>query len=86
MFYVYVIQSLKDYKFYTGYSEDLKSRLDAHNKGKVKSTQHRKPFKLLYYEACLDSRDALKREKYFKTTWGKRYIRNRLNHFLHKDI
>lgn len=77
---------MKDYKFYTGYTKDLKSRLDAHNKGKIESTRQRKPFKLIYYEACLDSEDALKREKYLKTTWGKRYIKNRLKNYFHKDI
>jgi len=37
---------------------------------------------LVYYEACLDKNDAIKREKYLKTSWGKRYIKNRLKNYL----
>lgn len=78
MQYVYVLLSLKDRGFYTGYSEDLKTRLQEHDLGKVQSTRNRRPLKLVYYEACLGQADALHREKYLKTTWGKRYLRNRL--------
>ena len=38
--------------------------------------------KLTYYEVCLNQQDATKREKYLKTSWGKRYIKNRLNNYL----
>jgi putative endonuclease len=34
--------------------------------------------KLVYYEACVDRKDALKREKYLKTAWGKRYLKGRM--------
>ena len=78
MTYVYVIRSQKDHKFYVGYSADLQARILAHNEGKVESTRFRRPLELLYYEACRKESDALRREKYLKTTYGKRYIRNRL--------
>lgn len=81
MYYVYVIKSEKDGKLYTGYTSDLKKRLSEHNSGKVKSTKNRRKFKLIYCEACLSQKDALKREKYLKTTYGKRYIKNRLKYF-----
>ena len=48
----------------------------------MKSTQARRPFKLIYYEACLNQKDALRREKYLKTAYGKRYIKNRLRGYL----
>jgi len=67
MFYVYVLQSHKDKKFYTGYTKNLKLRFDSHNKGKICSTRERLPFKLIYYEACLNQQDATHREKYLKT-------------------
>jgi len=82
MQYVYVLLSLKDNRFYTGYTEDLKQRIEAHTLGKVNTTRNRRPLKLVYYEACLDQADALHRELYLKTTWGKRYLRNRLKTFL----
>jgi putative endonuclease len=82
MYYIYIIQSIKDKYFYVGHTLDLKNRLNKHNKGLVPSTQNRLPFKLLYYEACLSKDDAIKREKYLKTSWGKRYIKNRLKNYL----
>ncbi len=84
MHYTYVLQSLVDNKFYTGYTSDLESRLKMHNNGLVKSTKNRRPLKLIYFEACLTQQDALHREKYLKTTYGKRYIKNRLKNFLNK--
>jgi len=82
MYYVYVLRSTKDHKFYVGYTKNLKARIKMHNGGKVKSTRNRTPFKLVYYEACLNQQDALKREKYLKTNYGKRYIKGRLKEFL----
>ncbi len=64
--------------FYTGYTNNLENRVNDHNKGKVKSTKNRTPFELVYYEASRNIDDALHREKYLKTTYGKRYIRNRI--------
>ena len=82
MNYVYVLISKKDGKFYTGSTNDLKRRLDEHNAGKVESTTRRKPFLLIYYEACIDEKDARQREKYLKSGMGKKYIRNRLKNYL----
>jgi putative endonuclease len=78
MFYVYVLWSLKDHNFYVGYTSDLKKRFEAHNSGKVISTRSRKPFEIVYYEASRKEGDALRREKYLKSSYGKRYIKNRL--------
>ena len=82
MYYVYVLQSEKDGNFYVGYTSDLQRRLTLHNKGQVAATKQRRPFKLVYYEACFHQKDALHREKYLKTTYGKRYIKNRLSQYL----
>ncbi len=71
-----------DGKFYTGFTSDLKKRLKMHNEGKIESTKLRKPFDLIYYEVCCHKDDALMRERYLKTTYGHRYIRNRLKHHL----
>jgi len=81
MYYVYVLQSLKDKQFYVGYTDDLKNRLREHNSGRIVSTKDRRPLRLVYYEACLNQQDATKREKYLKTAWGKRYIKNRLKFY-----
>jgi len=82
MYYTYVLQSKKDDKFYVGFTKNLKLRFEQHNKGLVESTKNRIPFNIIYYEACLDKNDALKREKYFKTYHGKMYLRKRLKSYL----
>jgi putative endonuclease len=82
MYFVYVIQSEVDKKFYTGFSEDVYKRLEQHNAGLVTSTKYRTPFRLVYFEASLNKEDAMHREKYLKTTYGKRYIKTRIKSFL----
>ena len=82
MLYVYVLQSKKDHKFYTGFTKNLKLRFKQHQNKQVESTEDRTPFTLVYYEACLNQKDATTREKYLKTTYGKRYIKNRLKSYL----
>jgi putative endonuclease len=82
MYYIYVMQSMKDKQFYTGFTRDLQNRLREHNAGRVSSTKKRGPFELIYYEACLNEQDCLAREKYLKSGMGKRYLKNRLKRFL----
>jgi len=82
MFYIYILQSEKDHQFYTGYTANLKNRLKEHNAGKVASTKNRLPMKLVYYEACLNQQDATHREKYLKSAWGKRFVKQRLKNYL----
>jgi len=84
MHYVYVLQSTVDWKFYIGYTADLEKRLILHNSGEVCSTKNRVPLVLVYYEASRCRKDAIHREKYLKTTYGHRYIRQRLKHYLKK--
>ena len=62
--------SEQDEKFYTGFTNDLKLRFEQHNTGRVESTKNRRPFKLIYYEACVEKDDAIRREKYLKTHYG----------------
>ena len=83
MYFVYLMISERDARFYTGCTSDLKARMSDHNQGKVRSTTARKPFRLVYYEACLSKEDAFRREKHLKTGRGKRYLRNRLRTALH---
>lgn len=82
MQYTYVLTSKKDGQWYTGCTSDLQKRFQDHNSGLVSSTKGRGPFKILYYEACLNQHDAFAREKYLKTGMGKRYLKNRLKRFL----
>ena len=82
MHYTYVLHSIKDMKFYTGYTKDLKLRFEQHDKGLVESTKDRRPLRLIYYEACLSQQDATKREKYLKSYHGRMFLKNRLKSYL----
>lgn len=84
MYYVYVLFSLKDKKLYNGFTNNLERRFEEHNNGLVDSTRNRSPFILIYYEACLNKNDAIKREKYFKMGFGRRFIKNRLENYFHE--
>ena len=81
MFYVYVLISESDKNFYIGYTGDLKRRIQEHNNGESRSTKYRRPLTLVYYEACLTQKDALHREKYLKSTYGHRYLNNRIKNY-----
>jgi putative endonuclease len=78
MYYTYILKSKKDGKLYVGYTNDLKRRFKRHNDGKVEATKNRLPFILVYYEACINEDKAIKREKYFKTGFGRRFLKSRI--------
>jgi putative endonuclease len=82
MYYSYVLQSEKDNGFYVGFTKNLKLRFEQHSEGLVESTKDRTPLRLIYYEACLDQRDATRREKYLKTYNGRRFLAKRLKSYL----
>lgn len=78
MYYTYVLQSKKDGKLYIGFTEDLKRRYQEHEQGLVDATKDRRPFKLVYYEACQKKEKAIAREKYFKSGFGRRFLKERI--------
>jgi putative endonuclease len=81
-YYVYILQSAPIATWiYVGYTEDLKKRLAEHNNGESPSTKHRRPYKLIHYEAYASKKDAKRREMYLKTTKGKTTLRTMLNDY-----
>ncbi len=80
--YVYILKSLHDSKFYIGCTDDLKRRLREHNRGDSFATKTRTPLMLIYYEAYPHRQDAERREKFFKTGWGRQYIQRTLKSYL----
>jgi putative endonuclease len=84
--YVYILRSLKDNKFYVGYTVDLRKRFKEHQEGIVASTKSRTPFELIFYEAYRNNYDAMGREKYLKTSKGKNTLRQMLKEFLKMRI
>ena len=70
-YFTYVLRSQTDHKFYVGFTKDLENRLDQHSGGKVQSTKIRRPLNLIYYEVCFNKEDAIHREQYLKSSYGK---------------
>ncbi len=75
MFYVYILQSRKDFGYYIGITDNLEKRLREHNLGKTKSTRSRRPFILKYRETFGTKTDARRRE-----------IKLKKNYFLRKEL
>ena len=83
---VYVLSSEKDGNLYVGYSRDIKGRLAAHNSGRVPATRDRRPMKLVYCEMFASQKDAMRREIYLKTGWGRNYLKRTLTDTLRSKI
>ena len=79
MYTVYVLKSQKDLKLYYGFTKDLENRLSEHNTGQVKATKPRRPFVLIYSENVDTVLEARRKEKYFKSGFGRKYVQNRIN-------
>lgn len=75
MYYTYVLHSAKDNKLYIGTTSNLRKRYQQHLNGEVFSTKGRLPLSLIFYEAFIEQADTIRREKYFKTSPGKRTLR-----------
>lgn len=72
MFYVYILKSLKDEKFYIGSTGDLEKRIKRHNAGKNIATCHRRPFEFIHSEIYNTRAEALQRERQIKSYKGGR--------------
>jgi predicted GIY-YIG superfamily endonuclease len=71
-YYVYILHSQRDHKFYIGFTSNLKKRLILHSHGKVEATKNRTPLKLIHYEYFINKDDALAREKFLKSGYGRK--------------
>lgn len=70
MYYVYILRSLKDYRYYIGSTKDIKKRIEEHNSGKTISLRNRIPLKLVYSEEFTSRTEAFRREKKIKSYKG----------------
>jgi len=83
MYYVYILHCA-DGKLYTGYSSDLKKRIEKHQKGFVRSTKSKLSIRLIYYEVFIEEKDAKQRELYLKGGNGKKEIEVMLQSYFEK--
>lgn len=73
--FVYILQSVKDKKFYTGLSNNIDRRIREHQLGLVKSTKNRRPLKLIHLETFGSKKEATKREKFLKSGQGREILK-----------
>ncbi|MDP4007226.1 MAG: GIY-YIG nuclease family protein [bacterium] len=81
-YYVYILESLKNRSLYIGYTTDLKKRFAEHNNGESLAAKPFRPYKLIFYEAFINKKDAKAREEYLKSGWGFRSIKKMLKGYL----
>ena len=72
--YVYILQSEARGSYYVGQTDNLEKRLSSHNRGQVRSTKGRRPWKLTYFECHASRSEAVVREREIKSRKKRRYI------------
>jgi len=76
LFTTYILQSLVSGTYYYGHTKNLENRLTYHNKGKVRSTKARRPWKVFYFEEFESKSQAYRREMFFKSIEGYKFLRD----------
>ncbi|MBU1085346.1 MAG: GIY-YIG nuclease family protein [Candidatus Beckwithbacteria bacterium] len=78
-YFVYLLKSLTHNYYYVGLTNNLKRRIKQHNQGKVKSTKHYQPFKLMLVKEFSDRISARDFEKFLKIRSNKEKMIASLN-------
>ena len=73
-FFVYILQSKKDFSFYIGQCDDLGKRMSKHMDGLSKYTASKRPLRLVYFETHESRSAAIVRERYIKSMKSRRFI------------
>ncbi len=81
MFYVYILESLKDKSLYIGSTNNLKRRIKQHNSGTSRYTNQHRPYKLISYIALPTKQDAERHETYLKSGYGRRTLKKMLQSY-----
>ena len=82
MYYVYILRSLVNNRYYIGCTNDLESRLAKHNQGYVQSTKAYRPWEMIYQEIYGTLGEARRRERELKS-WKSR---KRIEALINKEI
>src|SRR3989338_8057874 len=81
-YFIYVLISLSDERFYVGFTTDLVKRFQEHEAGRVSSTKYRRPLKLIHYEYFINKADAKAREVFLKSGFGRNQLKESLKRTL----
>jgi len=79
MYFVYILKSVNYKKSYVGITNNLKRRLDEHNSGKHVYTKRYLPWELIYREDYEFRAEARERERYFKSSSGRKFLKRLFN-------
>lgn len=78
MHYVYILLNEVKTRTYTGVAEDVNERLAMHNAGRVKSSSPHRPYKVIHTESFKTLIEARQKEKFYKSTTGRRRLKEML--------
>ena len=78
MYFTYVLKSIDHDYYYKGHCQDIEKRLAQHNSGMTESIRPYIPFKVVHFETFTTETEAIRREKYFKTSAGRRFLKKTL--------
>ncbi|HVZ58436.1 MAG TPA: GIY-YIG nuclease family protein [Patescibacteria group bacterium] len=78
MFSTYILISREKQKTYTGHTDNLKRRLIEHNSGRSTFSKRHVPWIVLYEELFETKKESIKKERYFKSAAGRRWIKKNL--------
>ena len=83
MWYAYILENLESKRIYIGSTSDLRRRLKEHNqkRGEVYTKKQKGNFKLIFYEAYLEKKDALKADNFFKSGYGREVLKDKLENY-----
>ena len=81
MYYTYVLLNTKEKKLYLGFTQDLKIRMELHRQGFLRNEKNSTSLILIYLEACMDKKDAMRRDRFLNSFLGKRYLKKRLKKY-----
>jgi len=76
MFFVYLLKSEKDNSFYIGQTNNLKTRLDYHNRGRSQYTKSKRPWIMIAHKMCQSRSEAMIEEKRLKNLKNRQAILN----------
>ncbi|OGG01951.1 hypothetical protein A2W14_01455 [Candidatus Gottesmanbacteria bacterium RBG_16_37_8] len=79
MYWVYVLRSIKDKKYYIGQTNNIDVRFIKHNNGKVKSTKSRLPLELIFSKEFNTRSEAIRTEKRLKGYKNSKYLKYLIN-------
>ena len=73
-YFIYILKSIEFDKTYIGITNNPERRLREHNAGKSIYTRKYKPWEIVYNEEVLDRKAAREKEKYFKSSSGRKKV------------